>query len=341
MVDDEIVVSGEEELLGGSGDCDDHCDELDFSVADPFDRVIVAEYEEIHERRFVAEKTPRGEGRPGNLAGITLSGGGIRSATFNLGLLQALRKRGLLRQFDYLSTVSGGGYCGGWWSAWLSRPSREPGDFFPDDERIELERHLERMADAVSARETDGLRDRKEKSESAMNAAVDPIHHLRLFSNFLTPRKGLLSSDTWRAVATIGRNLVLTWLVLIPLILAAIMFGQAYFALATENEFEFRINDRGTGEENVQTVATSVDAPTAAEEVTEEKEIRAEANEPLDPHQTYHDRLVRRLGFALLPSAFMLVGVVACVIVWMLATKKCWKLRDVIVYALTAIASVC
>ena len=34
----------------------------------------------------------------------------------------------------------------------------------------------------------------------------------------------------------------------------------------------------------------------------------------------------------------MLVGVVACVIVWMLATKKCWKLRDVIVYALTAIA---
>jgi hypothetical protein len=337
MVDDEKPVSSEE-VVAGPQECDDHCDELDFTVAEPFDQVIVAEYDEIHERRFVAGKTPRGKGRPRNLAGITLSGGGIRSATFNLGMLQALKKRGLLQQFDYLSTVSGGGYCGGWWSAWLSRPSRERDDFFPDDERIEPERHMERLADALRAKEVDGLRDRKEMSDSAMNAAVDPIHHLRLFSNFLTPRKGLLSSDTWRAVATIGRNLVLTWLVLIPLILAAIMCGQAYFALTTENEFEFQINARGTGETNVQTEASSVDAPTLAEENAEEKEVRAEANEPIDPRQTYRDRLVHRLGFALAPSAFLLVGVVVCVIVWMLATKKCWKTRDVIVYVLTAIA---
>ena len=43
------------------------------------------------------------------LVGLALSGGGIRSATFNLGVLQALAKYGLLRKFDYLSTVSGGG----------------------------------------------------------------------------------------------------------------------------------------------------------------------------------------------------------------------------------------
>lgn len=45
--------------------------------------------------------------------GLALSGGGIRSATFSLGLLRALAKNKLLHKFDYLSTVSGGGYTGG------------------------------------------------------------------------------------------------------------------------------------------------------------------------------------------------------------------------------------
>ena len=46
------------------------------------------------------------------LTGLALSGGGIRSATFNLGLLQCMARRGLLDKVDYLSTVSGGGYIG-------------------------------------------------------------------------------------------------------------------------------------------------------------------------------------------------------------------------------------
>lgn len=45
-------------------------------------------------------------------AGIALSGGGIRSATFATGVLAAMARRNLLPQFDYLSTVSGGGYAG-------------------------------------------------------------------------------------------------------------------------------------------------------------------------------------------------------------------------------------
>ncbi len=44
--------------------------------------------------------------------GLALSGGGIRAATVALGVLQALAERGLLKQFHYLSTVSGGGYIG-------------------------------------------------------------------------------------------------------------------------------------------------------------------------------------------------------------------------------------
>src|SRR5690606_22582850 len=52
---------------------------------------------------------------------LCLSGGGIRSATFNLGVLQGLARAGILEKFDYLSSVSGGGYIAGWLKAWMSR----------------------------------------------------------------------------------------------------------------------------------------------------------------------------------------------------------------------------
>ena len=45
--------------------------------------------------------------------GLALSGGGLRSATFALGVVQALANAGALRSVDILSTVSGGGYIGG------------------------------------------------------------------------------------------------------------------------------------------------------------------------------------------------------------------------------------
>ena len=53
---------------------------------------------------------------------LALSGGGIRSATFALGVLVALARRGILPQFDYLSTVSGGGYIGSFLTAFLNSP---------------------------------------------------------------------------------------------------------------------------------------------------------------------------------------------------------------------------
>src|SRR5688572_29209484 len=114
---------------------------------------------------YAAEwNTIRSRGRsapPRGLSGLALSGGGIRSATFNLGVLQALNRGGVLPDFDYLSTVSGGGYIGGWWSAWLARPDANRRGTFPADAGFETNRY-----DA---------------------ARPDPIHHVRLFSNYLTP----------------------------------------------------------------------------------------------------------------------------------------------------------
>src|SRR3954453_18554606 len=60
---------------------------------------------------------------------LCLSGGGIRSASFALGVMQGLADAKLLSKFDYLSTVSGGGYIGSWLTAWLrDAVIQNPGD---------------------------------------------------------------------------------------------------------------------------------------------------------------------------------------------------------------------
>ena len=56
-----------------------------------------------------------------DVTGLALSGGGVRSATVALGLLQALARHGRLRCVDFLSTVSGGGYIGAFLGRWFAR----------------------------------------------------------------------------------------------------------------------------------------------------------------------------------------------------------------------------
>ncbi|MCW8997494.1 MAG: patatin-like phospholipase family protein, partial [Kangiellaceae bacterium] len=53
------------------------------------------------------------------LTGLAISGGGIRSASFGLGVMQGLNKYGVFKYLDYLSTVSGGGYVGSCYT-WLN-----------------------------------------------------------------------------------------------------------------------------------------------------------------------------------------------------------------------------
>lgn len=57
-------------------------------------------------------KNKRPEAHENDLAGLALSGGGIRSATFALGVMQALARESVLKRLDYMSTVSGGSYIG-------------------------------------------------------------------------------------------------------------------------------------------------------------------------------------------------------------------------------------
>ncbi|MFT5166086.1 MAG: hypothetical protein ACI8P3_001317 [Saprospiraceae bacterium] len=69
--------------------------------------------------------------------GIALSGGGIRSATINLGILKTFNKFGVLKKADYLSTVSGGGYTG----AYVQATLKNEGSY----EKLFEDKHVEYM----------------------------------------------------------------------------------------------------------------------------------------------------------------------------------------------------
>ncbi len=148
-------------------------------------------------------------------AAVCLSGGGIRSATFNLGILQGLARHRLLGKFHYLSTVSGGGFVGGWLSAWISRHPQG----------------VEGVVKELSSPPT-----------SPIDPDPKPLKHLRAFGNYLSPKIGLLSADTWTMVTTVIRNMLLNWLVFVPVIVAALLLPRFWMRLVLRNT-EFDISE--------------------------------------------------------------------------------------------------
>lgn len=151
-------------------------------------------YRAIH--RLVGENRGR--------SSLNLSGGGIRSATFGLGVVQRLSGFKLLSKFDFLTTVSGGGYLGGWLSSYIRR-----------------------AADGAQQVESEigGLRDDPVAPE------VEPLTWLRRFSNYLTPKLGLLSGDTWAFTGSYLRNLILGWLIFVPFLAALLALPRLAIAV--------------------------------------------------------------------------------------------------------------
>ncbi|MEK6375008.1 MAG: patatin-like phospholipase family protein [Acidobacteriota bacterium] len=143
-------------------------------------------------------------------AALCISGGGIRSASFALGVIQGLAKLGksaadsVLNKIDYLSTVSGGGYVGSWLSGWAWRKGK-----------------IEAVIDELRTPTGDKLKPEPQ-----------PVHHLREYSNYLTPQLGLLSADTWAFFGAYFRNLLLMLLVLVPFFLGILALPRLFVSLA-------------------------------------------------------------------------------------------------------------
>jgi hypothetical protein len=157
------------------------------------------------------------------VVGLALSGGGIRSATFSLGVLQEAARRGALKFVDTLSTVSGGGYIGACLSSLLSRGGCD--GLAPDGrDRAPYLWRARALGDG--------------KVEPAVPAfaldAADPagrempllepgqIHHLRTHGEFLVVRQGLFNRELLRLVGTTVAGLLAT----------AALFGGALLAAA-------------------------------------------------------------------------------------------------------------
>ena len=172
-----------------------------------------------------------------DLCGLAISGGGIRSATFGLGIIQGLAVSGLLPRFDYISTVSGGGYIGAWLAKWILREdmktvveSLEPPRFLQQAEFSAYQRRA-----AESSTEATGAPS-EELTKDEWNELRE-IRHLRFYSNYLSPRLGMFSADGSLLIAIYLRNLLLNQLVLLFAVLGAFFFVRLLveaFAIARQ-----------------------------------------------------------------------------------------------------------
>jgi hypothetical protein len=129
--------------------------------------------------------------------GLALSGGGIRSATFAMGVLQRLAEARVLPVFDYMSTVSGGGYIGSCLSSNLSRKGKEATG--PSTPREEGGPPEERSSTVIS---TDVDSPKHDAGDKCPLNHRDQVH-LRARGDYLIAYKMLLNRDVLRVVGTL------------------------------------------------------------------------------------------------------------------------------------------
>lgn len=149
-----------------------------------FSDVLEEELAYIRRRRYGHEPA-RGVHR--SLVGVAFSGGGIRSATTNLGVLQALSKMGILQMTDYICTVSGGGFIGSCLSSLLSLEDQPATGKAPP-------------VVAKGRRPMFGTDWASFPFNWTTARGAAQLRHLRTHGTFLVTRKGLLARETMRSV---------------------------------------------------------------------------------------------------------------------------------------------
>lgn len=197
------------------------------------DGVQAHELEQVQNRRKEVHgvQNPPKESPPNplqqDLVGLAFSGGGIRSGTFNLGILQALANLKLLSRIDYLSTVSGGGYIGGWLAAWIRRETKHGGEAAILN--VEKQLNPNRIAQSEAFRQTN---QDTYQSGKVLESEPEPIRHLRAYSRYLSPRFGFLSLDTWSLVALYLRNLLANGLLFFVTAVVLVLVCRCVVAVA-------------------------------------------------------------------------------------------------------------
>lgn len=177
-------------------------------------------------RQWVGGKGPEIDAAvPPGTMGVAFSGGGIRSATLSLGLAQALARAGRLLDFDYCSTVSGGGYFGSFLGSLFLPDSARGGNagLGATDSVILDEANL---AQAVLSSRSDATLLRWDE-----RTLRHPVRWLREHSRYLAPNG---ASDYLPAAAYMARNwLAMLYVFLLPVVfLATVMTGLTAWTVA-------------------------------------------------------------------------------------------------------------
>lgn len=171
--------------------------------------VVRSEWGYVWKRRASQEAAESGEAAakepqhseptlPPDLRGIALSGGGIRSASFCLGVLQALAYAGWLKKLDYLSTVSGGGYIGGSLS-WLLHKK------WKGTKGEDIPYGLDRQTFPYGSYPMVGMKDTRaeDKADNWNVYKGRMLRYLRQHARYLTPGNGI---NIMSLLAVIMRN---------------------------------------------------------------------------------------------------------------------------------------
>lgn len=167
-------------------------------------------------------------GKPGEeeLIALALSGGGIRSASFALGVMQALVCAGIMKKFDYLSSASGGGYIASSLT-WFLRQG------LPDG----------RKAGTESGNFPFGIRGKGLRMQDGGTARHSNmlLDYLRQHSRYLTPGKGL---DGAALLGFALRNVAVSLLLhfgLVLLLVIGLLWSGAYSKISLTDSVQISV----------------------------------------------------------------------------------------------------
>jgi predicted acylesterase/phospholipase RssA len=177
------------------------------------------EWKLIKETRRINGRPATRDQRSGwsrRLVGLALSGGGIRAASFHLGVLQAFAEKGLLCWIDYLSAVSGGAFIASWFCKLIHTRT------------------------AVKNFTANPLKQVEQLLTPRVGQESSAIHRLRQHLTYLTPKSGPLSQSTWLLGATYVHNLfiglcILTLTMTVMMIAPRAAFGLLYRIISDNN----------------------------------------------------------------------------------------------------------
>jgi hypothetical protein len=153
-------------------------------------------------RARLKDKEPTNERLLGNIyehinqlkpkrSAICVSGKGARCNAFLLGLFQAMAEKNILHKFDYMSSVFGGSFVGGWLSSWIHRSS------------------LHAVVEELS-----------QSSNLECGSSPPPLKTFRSYRSASSTSLSLFSTGMWTRLFIYGQNLILNWLVFVPFLIA-------------------------------------------------------------------------------------------------------------------------